>query len=193
MIAKNGFDLLLAVNEVKVTQLWCNSNSTCRATYWKYIPSFKLISQSMLKESPENADGRTDGWTDGRTDGHCHGIIRPFFKRAYNKRSLSSPYPSHKGTINHHADSTVAMASHETYCLAYAGHITPLEKWCHSFIHSFARSYVRSFVRLFMQSSIFSIITQPIRNPLHSCKIRINWTPLNSIKKMEWISMVYNK
>ena len=24
-------------------------------------------------------------WTDGRTDGHCHGIIRPFFKRAYKK------------------------------------------------------------------------------------------------------------
>ena len=32
-----------------------------------YIPSFKLISQSMLKKSPENADGRT-GRT-GRTDG----------------------------------------------------------------------------------------------------------------------------
>ena len=23
------------------------------------------------------------GRTDGQTDGHCHGIIRPFFKRAY--------------------------------------------------------------------------------------------------------------
>ena len=32
-----------------------------------YIPSFKLISQSMLKKSPENADGRTDRRTDGRT------------------------------------------------------------------------------------------------------------------------------
>ena len=32
-----------------------------------YIPSFKLISQSMLKKSPENKDGRTDGQTDGRT------------------------------------------------------------------------------------------------------------------------------
>ena len=63
MIAKNRFDLLLAVNWVKVTQLWCNSNSTCRATYWMYIPSFKLISQSMLKKSPENADGQTDGRT----------------------------------------------------------------------------------------------------------------------------------
>ena len=34
-----------------------------------YIPSFKLISQSMLKKSPENTDGRTDGQTDGQTDG----------------------------------------------------------------------------------------------------------------------------
>ena len=44
-----------------------------------HIPSFKLISQSTLKKSPENSDGRTDG----QTDGHCHSIIRPFFKRAY--------------------------------------------------------------------------------------------------------------
>ena len=65
-----------------MTQLWWNSNSTCRATYWMHIPSFKLISQSTLKKSPENSDGRTDG----RTDGHCHSIIRPFFKRAYKKR-----------------------------------------------------------------------------------------------------------
>ena len=50
-----------------------------------YIPSFKLISQSMLKKSSKNADGRTDGRTDRQTDGHCHGIIRPFFKRAYEK------------------------------------------------------------------------------------------------------------
>ena len=63
MIAKNGFDLLLAVNYVKMTQLWCNSNSTCRATYWMYILSFKLISQSMLKKSPEKrTDGRTLPW-----------------------------------------------------------------------------------------------------------------------------------
>ena len=52
-----------------MTQLWCNSNLTCRATHWMYLPSFKLISQSMLKKSPENADGRTDGRTDGPTDG----------------------------------------------------------------------------------------------------------------------------
>ena len=54
-----------------------------------HIPSFNLISQSMLKKSPENSDGRTDGRTDGQTDGHCHSIIRPFFKRAYkNHKSL---------------------------------------------------------------------------------------------------------
>ena len=56
-----------------------------RATYWMHIPSFKLISQSMLKKSPENSDGRPDGRTEGRTDRHCHGIIRLFFKRAYKK------------------------------------------------------------------------------------------------------------
>ena len=85
-----------------MTQLWCNSNSTCRATYWIYIPSFKLISQSMLKKSPENADGRTDRWTDRQTGGHCHGIIRPFFKRAYKKTvanwGASHPHLAEKKT-----------------------------------------------------------------------------------------------
>ena len=37
-----------------------------------------------VEKSPENI-GRTDGRTDGQTDRHCHGITRPFFKRAYNK------------------------------------------------------------------------------------------------------------
>ena len=32
---------------------------------------------------------RTDGRTDRRTDGHCHGIIRPFFKRAYKNPTLN--------------------------------------------------------------------------------------------------------
>ena len=69
MIAINGFGLFLAVNYVKVTQLWCDSILTCRATYWMYIPSLKLISYSILKKSPENANGRTDGQTDRQTDG----------------------------------------------------------------------------------------------------------------------------
>ena len=30
-------------------------------------------------------DGQTDGRTDGRTDAEEYNIIRPFFKRAYNK------------------------------------------------------------------------------------------------------------
>ena len=47
-----------------------------------HIPSFKLISQSMLKKSPENSDGRTDGRTDRRTDGRT---LPRFFKRAYKK------------------------------------------------------------------------------------------------------------
>ena len=76
-------------------QLWCKSNSTCHATYWMYIPSFKLISQSMFKRSPENADGRTDG----RTDGRMHRRTLPrhntsFFKRAYNQKL----HHSHKFT-----------------------------------------------------------------------------------------------
>ena len=51
----------------QMTQLWWNSISTCRATNWMYIPSFKLISQSMLKKSPGKR-GRPDGRNDGRTD-----------------------------------------------------------------------------------------------------------------------------
>ena len=54
--------------------------------HWMYILSLKAISQSMLKKSPENSDGRTDG----QTDGHCHSIIRPFFKRAY--KNYPTPY-----------------------------------------------------------------------------------------------------
>ena len=58
-----------------MTQLWWNWKPTCHATYWMYIPGFKLISQMMLKKVPKT-----------RTDGHFHGIIRPFFlKRAYKK------------------------------------------------------------------------------------------------------------
>ena len=37
-------------------------------------------------------DRRTDGQTDRRTDGHCHGIIRPFFKRAYKNTTLHRKY-----------------------------------------------------------------------------------------------------
>ena len=85
MNAKNEFDLFLAVNKVKVTQLWWKSNLTCHATCGMYILSLKIISESMLKKSPENLDGLTDG----RTDGHCHGIIRPFFKRAYKKSNIN--------------------------------------------------------------------------------------------------------
>ena len=45
------------------------------------------ISKHVEKKSGKL--GRTDGRTDGQTDGHCHSIIRPFFKRAYNKTSAS--------------------------------------------------------------------------------------------------------
>ena len=60
MIAKNGFDILLAVNYVKKSQLQWISSSSWRATYWKYIQSFKMTTQSMLEKSPENSHGLTD-------------------------------------------------------------------------------------------------------------------------------------
>ena len=63
-IAKIEFDLFLAVNQVKVTQLWWNPNSIYRATYSMHIPRFKLISQSIFKKVRKT---RTDGRTDGRT------------------------------------------------------------------------------------------------------------------------------
>ena len=50
------------------------------------------ISKHVEEKSgkPGRTDGRTDGQTDRRTDGqtdrHCHGIIRPFFKRAYKNK-----------------------------------------------------------------------------------------------------------
>ena len=41
------------------------------------------IDISKHVEEKSGKPGRTDGRTDRRTDGHCHGMIRPFFKRAY--------------------------------------------------------------------------------------------------------------
>ena len=38
------------------------------------------ISKHVEEKSGKRA--RTDGWTDR----HCHGMLRPFFKRAYNKK-----------------------------------------------------------------------------------------------------------
>ena len=62
-------------------QIW-KSNSTCHATYCICIPSFKLISRSMLRLC-----GWTDIWTDWHMDEHCHGIIIClFFKREYKKQ-----------------------------------------------------------------------------------------------------------
>ena len=45
------------------------------------------IDISKHVEEKSGKRGRTDGRTDRRTDGHCHGIIRPFFKRAYKNNS----------------------------------------------------------------------------------------------------------
>ena len=46
------------------------------------------IDISKHVEEKSGKPGRTDGRTDRRTDGHCHGIIRPFFKRAYKNQFL---------------------------------------------------------------------------------------------------------
>ena len=76
MIAKKMFNLLLAEKYAKLTRSQWNSNSTNRDTYWMYMPSFKLISQSMMQKVPKKL---------GRMDGYHHGIIRPFPKRAYKR------------------------------------------------------------------------------------------------------------
>ena len=43
--------------------------------------------QIDISKHVEKKSGKP-GRTDRRTDGHCHGIIRPFFKRAYKKEYL---------------------------------------------------------------------------------------------------------
>ena len=46
------------------------------------------IDISKHVEEKSGKRGRTYGHTDRRTDGHCHGIIRPFFKRAYKNQGI---------------------------------------------------------------------------------------------------------
>ena len=61
MVAKNEFDLHMAVNYDKVIQLWRNSKSTCRATYQVSIWYLKAYWKPFRKT-------RTDGRMDRRTD-----------------------------------------------------------------------------------------------------------------------------
>ena len=75
-----------------MTRFWWNSDLTYHAKYWIYIPSFKLISQSVLKKSGKL--GLTDRRTDIRMDGQCNDIIRPFFKRAYEQLRDFIIYPN---------------------------------------------------------------------------------------------------
>ena len=49
------------------------------------------IDISKHVEEKSRKPGPTDGRMDGRTDGHCHGIIRPFYKRAYKKLEIINP------------------------------------------------------------------------------------------------------
>ena len=51
-----------------------------RLVYLLNVPSYKLISQSMLKKTSGKL-GRTDRQI------YCHGMIRPFFKLAYKNYS----------------------------------------------------------------------------------------------------------
>ena len=50
----NDFALFLAVKYVKVYRLEWKSNLTCDTTHQMYMPSFKLISHNMYKNSLEN-------------------------------------------------------------------------------------------------------------------------------------------
>ena len=67
MIAKNRFDLLLAVNSVKVMQLKLDMSCQLLNVYTKF--------QIDISKHVEEKSGKR-----GRTDGHCHGTIRPVFQ-----------------------------------------------------------------------------------------------------------------
>ena len=60
------------------------------------------IDISKHVEEKSGKPGRTDGRTDRRTDGHCHGIIRPFFKRAYKNFMRYWPFVRgiHRSPVN---------------------------------------------------------------------------------------------
>ena len=76
------FGCKLGQSDPIVMQLKLDMSCHLLNVYTKFqIDISKHVEEKSGK--PGRTDGRTDGQTDRRTDGHCHGIIRPFFKRAY--------------------------------------------------------------------------------------------------------------
>ena len=83
----------------KIDAKWRNSNLICSTLKESDVQNFSSICQSMYEKSVENGrtetrtdgrrvgrtEGRTDGESDGDPDGHHHTIIRPVWRRAYNK------------------------------------------------------------------------------------------------------------
>ena len=83
------------ITPTKLDANWRHSNLICSTVKQSYVQNFSSICQSMLEKSVENwrtetrtdgrMDGRRVGRTETRTDRHRHTIIRPVWRRAYNK------------------------------------------------------------------------------------------------------------
>ena len=79
----------------KIDAKWRHSNLICSTLKQSDVENFSSICQSMYEKSVENGRtetrtdgrrvGRTESRTETRTDGHHHTIIRPVWRRAYNK------------------------------------------------------------------------------------------------------------
>ena len=84
------------LQKMGLTYFWLQIRSkwpNCDATQTRHVvPPTEFIYQVSnwyLKAcSRKVRKTRTDGRTDRRTDGHCHGMICPFFKRAYKNYKI---------------------------------------------------------------------------------------------------------
>ena len=81
------------LQKMSLTYFWLLSRSTwpdCDETQTRHVvPPTECIYQVSnwcLKACWTKSGKQTDGWTDG----HFHGIIRPFFKRAYKNHCYSN-------------------------------------------------------------------------------------------------------
>ena len=79
------FGCKLCQNDPIVVQLKIDIPCHLLTVYTKF-----QIDISKHVEEKSGKRGRMDGRTDGQTGGHCHGIIRPFFKRAYDKNHINT-------------------------------------------------------------------------------------------------------